>query len=69
MGEQKDSATLTVAELAKYLNIGINAAYRLVKQPGFPSIKMGEKRYLIPVKAIDKWMEEQAGKTVSLEVE
>lgn len=69
MAEPNEPVTLTVAELAKYLNLGINATYRLVKQPGFPAIKIGEKRYLTPVKAVDKWLEEQTGKTVSLEVE
>ena len=59
--ESKNTATITVAELAKYLNIGINAAYRLVKQPGFPSMKIGEKRYLIPGKALEKWLDEQTG--------
>lgn len=69
MEETGKQTMLTVREVAKYLNIGINAAYKLVKQPGFPSIRMGEKRYLTSVAALDKWVDEHAGKNVSLGVE
>ena len=53
--------TLTVREMAKYLRIGVNAAYSLVKQPGFPIVKVGKRKQFIPVKALDKWLEEQTG--------
>lgn len=68
MSEHTENVTMTVRELAKYLNLGINATYQLVKQPGFPSIWFGEKKCLIPKKEVDRWLSENAGKTVKLEV-
>lgn len=59
MNEQP--ATLTVEELARYLHIGQNVAYRLVKKPGFPAIRVSPRKIIIPVKALEQWMESQTG--------
>jgi excisionase family DNA binding protein len=44
---------LTVAELAKELQISVNLAYRQVREGKIYSIRCGD-RYLIPVKALEK---------------
>lgn len=45
--------------VAAELGINMNAAYALVKQPGFPSIRIG-KRIIIPKEAYNKWLLEAA---------
>lgn len=40
-----EKAALRVKELAAYLGIGVNSAYELVRQPGFPAIRIGKKNY------------------------
>lgn len=51
-----NSDILNVKQMAKYLGIGINAAYKLVHQDGFPSLRIG-KRIVIPKTQLDKWVE------------
>lgn len=50
-------ATFTVKELAEYLGIGRQAAYRLVKNRIIPSVRIGNL-IRIPVVAVDRWLEE-----------
>lgn len=59
---QTENAYLTVKEMAKYLRIGISNAYRLVKEPGFPSVRILNDRYIIPKDRLDQWIEERVGK-------
>lgn len=47
--------TLSVQELAREMGISLPKAYELVKQPEFPTIKVGA-RILIPVDAFQKWL-------------
>jgi len=48
-----EKKVLTVAELAKELEISVNLAYRQVRSGKIYSIKCGD-RYLIPLKALEK---------------
>ena len=50
-----EKATLSVHELAALLGISLPKAYELVKQPGFPVLKIGT-RILIPVDAFKAWL-------------
>ena len=50
-----EKATLSVQELAAQLGISLPKAYELVKQPGFPVLKIGT-RILIPVDAFKAWL-------------
>lgn len=59
---QIENANLTVKEMAKYLRIGISNAYRLIKEPGFPSVRVLNDRYIIPKDRLDQWIEERVGK-------
>ena len=56
-----EKITLTVAEAAQRLGLGRNKLYALVHARQVPSIRLG-KSILIPVKALDQWLE-QAAKT------
>ena len=50
-----EKATLSVQELAAQLGISLPKAYELVKQPGFPVLKIGT-RILISVDAFKAWL-------------
>ena len=52
---------MTVEELARYLHIGQNVAYKLVKQEGFPAIRISARKIIIPVKQLEAWLEQNAG--------
>lgn len=62
MQDNNQNKTLTIKEMAKYLRIGLNSAYILARQPGFPAIKLSPRRVRIPVDALDKWMQDNAWK-------
>ena len=55
-----------VKELQEVLGIGESKAREMTHREGFPAIRDG-KRILIPVKALERWLEEQMqpGKGVS----
>ena len=46
---------MTVPEMAKYLRIGRNNAYELVKEQGFPALKLG-RQIRIPLMALNNWI-------------
>lgn len=54
-----EKTTISVAELSIQMGISLPKAYELVKQPGFPTIRVGA-RILIPVDAFNRWLEEQS---------
>ena len=56
--KQEYPATLSVKQLAKHLNIGLNSAYDLVKTDDFPALKIG-KRIIVPIAQLEKWVERQ----------
>lgn len=66
MKQQNDERTekrfLTVKEMAEYLRIGISNAYRLIKEPCFPSVRVLNNRWIIPKDKLDQWVEERIGK-------
>ena len=52
--------TYSVPEMAKVLSIGKNTAYELVAQRGFPAIRIGDRRIVVPVDGLKVWLEQQA---------
>ena len=48
---------LYVKDVAGYLRICMRLAYQLVKQPGFPLLKLTPKGYRIPRDAFLEWLE------------
>lgn len=57
-GEHK-RLTLTVPEVAQMLGIGRNTAYELARAGRLPVVRLG-KRFLVPVAALERWLEERA---------
>ena len=50
--------TVTVDEMAKLLGISRPVAYDLTKKEGFPAIRVSDRRIIIPVDALNKWLNE-----------
>ena len=50
-----EKSVLSVQELARQMGISLPKAYELVKEPGFPTIRIGT-RILIPVEGFQTWL-------------
>jgi excisionase family DNA binding protein len=50
-----EKITLSVQELANCLGISLPKAYQLTHQPGFPVVRIGNRR-LIPMKEFRAWL-------------
>ena len=50
-----DKSTMSVQELSAHMGISLPKAYELVKQPGFPTLRIGT-RILIPVEGFHAWL-------------
>lgn len=50
-----EKATISVRQLAEQLGVSLPKAYELAKQPGFPSIRIGN-RIVIPKDAFQEWL-------------
>jgi excisionase family DNA binding protein len=59
---QTTRKTYNVPEIAAMLGISRPSAYDLVSSAGFPAIRIGERRIVIPCEAFDKWLAEAATK-------
>ena len=53
------SVVYDVEDIMRLLNIGHSRAYALVKQSGFPSIKIG-RQFKVPCAAFERWLEASA---------
>ena len=45
--------------VTKHVAIGTNKVYAMVKEPGFPSVKIG-RRYYVLVDKVNDWLEKKA---------
>ena len=48
-------------QITQNISIGANKIYAMVREPGFPSVKIGGRYYVLADK-IDEWLEEQSHK-------
>lgn len=53
---------LSIKEAAgpNWLNCNVKTVYKLTKRTDFPAIRVGEKRIMIPVDLLEKWIQRQA---------
>ena len=56
-----EKLTLSVDELAQELGISKPLAYNLIKRNDFPSLRISERRIVIPVDALRSWLNANAG--------
>ena len=63
MREDNNKLCISVKEMAKQLDIGLNAAYTLSNSKSFyPAIEITPYRKVINVELLKKWLEEQSKK-------
>ena len=55
-----EKSTISVQELARQMGISLPKAYELVKQPDFPTLRVGN-RILIPVEGFHAWLRAKSG--------
>lgn len=58
---RNEKLTLSVDELAQELGISKPLAYELTRRDGFPSVRISERRIIIPVDALRSWLNANAG--------
>lgn len=56
-----EKLTYSVAEAAAVLGVSKTKMYQVIKIKGFPVIVIGNRR-LIPIKALERWVDDQAQK-------
>ena len=59
-----DIILYTIEDIQRIFKIGRTKAYALVASPGFPTIKI-KKKTLVPKKQLNKWIDQNIGKTWS----
>lgn len=52
--------TYNIPEIAKMLGISRPAAYDLAASEGFPAIRIGERRIVVPCDQFEKWLQDAA---------
>lgn len=55
-----EKLTVSVDEMASMLGISRPVAYELTKREGFPAVRVSERRIIVPVEALKRWLNEQA---------
>ena len=55
-----EKSVMSVQELARQMGISLPKAYELVKEPGFPTIRIGT-RILIPTEGFRDWLRQKSG--------
>lgn len=59
MSEQKKVTMLEARDISNILGIALGNAYKLMKRPDFPAIRVSARRYVVPEEAFRKWLEDQ----------
>ena len=57
---ENNKLVLNVEELAKVLGISKPVAYELTRKNGFPAVRVSERRIVIPVDGLCRWLEDEA---------
>ena len=56
----KKKLVINVEELAEVLGISKPVAYLLTRKKGFPTVRVSERRIIIPVDGLCRWLEAEA---------
>lgn len=59
-----EKLTISVDELATQLGISRPLAYELTRREGFPAVRLGERRIVIPVDNLKRWLDAQSGAVI-----
>lgn len=63
-----DKRALSKKELADHLGVSVRTVDHLVERADFPSFRIG-RRVVIPVAALDRWLEDQVSIRLSARAE
>jgi len=55
-----EDEVLTVKEAARYLKVNEKTVYDLCHRPDFPSVRISERRIIIPFASLKRWLHQQA---------
>ena len=58
---------LSVDMVAHVLGISRSNAYILIHRKDFPSVRIGEKRWIVPRDALKAWLEQEIEKQIKLQ--
>jgi len=53
---------MKVDQVANILGISKATAFNLARKPGFPAVRIGEKRIVVPTDKFFEWIDEEARK-------
>lgn len=59
-----NKAVFDVKEAAKYLGVCPATIYSLCKRTDFPAVRVSPRRIIFPVDALNRWLEDNAGKAI-----
>jgi len=55
---------LNANDLSKALGVSIETGYQLIHSKGFPTVRIGERRYIVPKDAFIEWMKNNTGRYI-----
>ena len=55
-----EKLTVSVEEMANMLGISRPVAYELTHREGFPVVRVSERRVIIPLDSLKRWLEREA---------
>ena len=55
-----EKLTVSVEEMANMLGISRPVAYELTHREGFPAVRVSERRVIIPLESLKRWLEREA---------
>lgn len=61
---EKNKLVYTVKEMASLLGIALPQAYDLCRKTDFPSVRISPRRIVIPVAALDAWLDRKAAEAI-----
>ena len=59
--QNQEKFCISIEEMAQRCGVGRSTAYEWSRTEGFPVIRIGKKRLLVPIAALERWLEAQAG--------
>lgn len=62
------NTVMNVRELAKALGISVPTAYEVANRSDFPSIRVSERRIIIPVAAFNSWLDKQVADKIGNQI-
>jgi len=57
-----DKLVYSIAELADVLSCSLPVAYQMCRREDFPVVKISERRLVVPITALQKWLDDQAAR-------